>query len=311
MIDWDTLIVYVLGGISGVIVTFILTWVSDWRRRQNNVDQLRRLSYSDILRIFSNLSWLDGYISTDLKARKLNFDDASIAKTWLSLYQSYLDKILDDDWYKQLRAESLVFSSFTKEEKTAMNAIYELLSLTVGGRIYEATMEVFDKIERPRNRIIKQGEGVSNIVNELQNFIRSGLNEEVLLAVATHRDKWHIAMIFHRREIEEMLSKAVQQGIISLPGWAGPQVDRDFLGNIGEQFVNKQLVTKQKQVLSQCWNCRRYDSGTCAAFPKGIPEDILCNRFLHTKEYSGDRGIRYDPLDKTSINFAEKEAPEK
>ncbi|MGA7076757.1 MAG: hypothetical protein WBZ42_09495 [Halobacteriota archaeon] len=266
------------------------------------------MSYSDILRIFSNLYWLRGYISTDLEGGKLNFDDNALVNTLLTFYQSYLEKILDDDWYKKVRAEPHVFSSFTKDEQTAMNAIYELLSLTVAGRISDTSIEVFHKILAPRDRIISQKEGVSNLIDELENLIRSGLSEEVLVAVATRRDKWYIAWIFHQREIEEIFSEAERQGILSS---AGRRAHPDFLVNIGEQFAHKSFIKNQKRVLSQCWNCKHYDNGTCAAFPGGITEEILSNRFLHTKEYSGDRGIRYDPIDTTSVNFAEKKAAEK
>jgi hypothetical protein len=308
MIDWDTLIVYVLGAIFGVILTFLLTGFSDWKKRRSNTDSLRRLSYSDILRIFSKLYWLRDYISTDLAARKLNFEDDALANTWLEHYQSYLKEILDDDWYKRARADPNVFLRFAKDEQTAINAIYELLSLTVAGRIYDASIEVFHKIAAPRKRIISQRDGVSNLIDELENYIRTGLREEVLLSVATRRDKWYIAWIFHRREIEEIFSEAERQGILSS---AERHAHPDFLVNIGEQFAQTSFNKKQKRVLSQCWNCKHYDNGTCAAFPGGIPEDMLSNHFLHTKEYSGDRGIRYDPIDTTSINFREKEATEK
>jgi hypothetical protein len=49
----------------------------------------------------------------------------------------------------------------------------------------------------------------------------------------------------------------------------------------------------------QCWTCKHFDKkskATCKAFPEGIPSEILFNAFDHTKPYSGDHGIRFEPL---------------
>lgn len=35
----------------------------------------------------------------------------------------------------------------------------------------------------------------------------------------------------------------------------------------------------------------------CAAFPNGIPEDIVLGLVSHTTEYPGDNGIRFAPLE--------------
>lgn len=47
--------------------------------------------------------------------------------------------------------------------------------------------------------------------------------------------------------------------------------------------------------VSQCAVCKHKDSAraTCAAFPSGIPDVILLNRYDHSNEYPGDNGIRY------------------
>jgi hypothetical protein len=36
---------------------------------------------------------------------------------------------------------------------------------------------------------------------------------------------------------------------------------------------------------------------TCAAFPDGIPEEILVGRFNHRAAHPGDNGIQFDPED--------------
>jgi hypothetical protein len=59
--------------------------------------------------------------------------------------------------------------------------------------------------------------------------------------------------------------------------------------------------------LSQCSGCKHSMKagrratgelyGRCAAFPDGIPEEILWNEVRHTKPYPGDHGIRYEPIE--------------
>jgi len=52
-----------------------------------------------------------------------------------------------------------------------------------------------------------------------------------------------------------------------------------------------------------CMRCRHYDFGgrlnphknACAAFPDGIPEEILLSRVQHVEPYPGDHGIRFEP----------------
>lgn len=53
----------------------------------------------------------------------------------------------------------------------------------------------------------------------------------------------------------------------------------------------------------QCLTCtRRQDTGTengqtrCAAYPDGIPWQILDGRIDHRQPYEGDGGLRYAPM---------------
>jgi hypothetical protein len=54
---------------------------------------------------------------------------------------------------------------------------------------------------------------------------------------------------------------------------------------------------------SQCVNCKhkinaqgeRYPRGTCAAFPHGIPKEIVFSQFDHRYRYPGDNGIGWEP----------------
>jgi len=54
----------------------------------------------------------------------------------------------------------------------------------------------------------------------------------------------------------------------------------------------------------KCIRCKYYDpkSGTCAAFPGGIPDDIYFGSFDHVNPYPNaenptDNGIRFEPIE--------------
>ena len=52
-----------------------------------------------------------------------------------------------------------------------------------------------------------------------------------------------------------------------------------------------------KMTSDQCVLCKHYRmTGTCAAFPRGIPDEILTGAFDHTQPYPGDHGVRFEPL---------------
>ena len=54
----------------------------------------------------------------------------------------------------------------------------------------------------------------------------------------------------------------------------------------------------------QCLECRHYKSEekgmVCAAFPKGIPDEILWGEHDHREPYEGDNGIRFEPVEATN-----------
>lgn len=47
----------------------------------------------------------------------------------------------------------------------------------------------------------------------------------------------------------------------------------------------------------QCNECVHLFAGktACAAFPDGIPKEILLNRHDHREAYPGDKGVRFEP----------------
>ncbi len=50
-----------------------------------------------------------------------------------------------------------------------------------------------------------------------------------------------------------------------------------------------------------CLDCRHFvdEKGPlkCAAFPEGIPEEILNGEVDHHEPYEGDHGIQYEPIE--------------
>jgi hypothetical protein len=43
----------------------------------------------------------------------------------------------------------------------------------------------------------------------------------------------------------------------------------------------------------------------CAAFPEGIPAAIAEGSFVHTEEFPGDNGLRFDPADHATAELAQ------
>ena len=49
---------------------------------------------------------------------------------------------------------------------------------------------------------------------------------------------------------------------------------------------------------NQCIGCTRFMFGVCAAYPDGIPVEILNGTVDHTKPYKGDHGILFEAVDR-------------
>jgi hypothetical protein len=59
-----------------------------------------------------------------------------------------------------------------------------------------------------------------------------------------------------------------------------------------------------------CQSCKHFrrdiDTDTiCAAFPDGIPIEIIAARHDHREPYPGDHGIRYEPITMNAARFRE------
>lgn len=54
-------------------------------------------------------------------------------------------------------------------------------------------------------------------------------------------------------------------------------------------------------VKTSCLSCKHYTKfsvpPTCAAFPRGIPEEILNGKDDHKRPFRGDNGIQYEEED--------------
>lgn len=57
----------------------------------------------------------------------------------------------------------------------------------------------------------------------------------------------------------------------------------------------------------QCLLCKHFNFAGegCAAFPAGIPPEILSGEFDHRKAYDGDGGIRWEPADDKAAKLSE------
>lgn len=65
------------------------------------------------------------------------------------------------------------------------------------------------------------------------------------------------------------------------------------------------------QGFNLCWACKRLreesvgdpiQTGTCDAYPLGIPLEIFAEGYDHRNSFPGDNGLRFEPIDET---FAE------
>ena len=54
--------------------------------------------------------------------------------------------------------------------------------------------------------------------------------------------------------------------------------------------------------IPQCWKCKYYKTKLrCDAF-KEIPIEIYKNKVSHRKNYEGDNGIRFEPIEEKESN---------
>ena len=55
------------------------------------------------------------------------------------------------------------------------------------------------------------------------------------------------------------------------------------------------------QLMPQCFRCKHLHGDesrmTCDAFPEGIPDELVHDTRDHKKPFTGDNGIRFEPID--------------
>jgi hypothetical protein len=60
--------------------------------------------------------------------------------------------------------------------------------------------------------------------------------------------------------------------------------------------TDKFIWKSEDLIIAACVTCRhKREGGTCAAFPKGIPREILNGKERHEQPVKGDNGTQYEP----------------
>lgn len=209
MDDWITALISILGPIIGVVVGYRLATVSARSENKNNVERLRRLIYTDVLRIFLFLakivSMTDGY----LKDPKIKTDDAETLNALLQVNRAATERNLSNEWYRSARAEPFIFSQLSKKEQDAINRIYDLQLLTTNEGFFNAALKPFsknvDKSELPKVQFFAEKISREDTVKQMMKAIRGGLDEGLLLDVSTGRSRELVTLIFKKQEPEDAL----------------------------------------------------------------------------------------------------------
>lgn len=71
------------------------------------------------------------------------------------------------------------------------------------------------------------------------------------------------------------------------------------MAKLSDELLNAQLdYIEECFGWQQCDYCRHFHhDGTCDAFPKGIPSEILGGQHNHRQPFTGDNGIRFEEAD--------------
>lgn len=200
MIDWDTLIVLLIGTAFGAILAFLLTLLLEKRENKRKVRALRRWLYNDIYWIFFDFKTLREMIVESLADKRYEafLHDAKHVDAMLDFLGQLYERALEDDWYKRARADPYVFAQLSENELRVIDGIHLLLSkeyATSKANVFRALVR--QEVERPEDRFELENATVERIIGALQKFIKGGLiKDEFLKLAASEEDKSNIDLMF-------------------------------------------------------------------------------------------------------------------
>jgi hypothetical protein len=191
MIDWDTLIVLLIGTAFGAILTFLLTLFLEKRETKRKVRSLRRWLYNDIYWIFFDFKTLREMIAESLADEKYEefLHDANHVDAMLDFLSQLYELALEDDWYKRARAEPHVFAQLSENELRAIDGIHLILSkeyATSKANVFRALLR--QEVEKPKDRFELEKAKVERIIGALQRLIKGGLNRDEFLKLAVSQE---------------------------------------------------------------------------------------------------------------------------
>ena len=200
--DNVAIFVAILVGSFTTFIGFLLAIVSRYFQNRQNEDRLRRLIYSEIMGMLSSLHHLEASIHKDMRTE---YTDEEQVALLLDTYRVFLESAFRENWYQNARADIHTFSRLRKDEIATFSAIYDLQSALLADRAFDIRARATRKMDLA-DKIKGVNDYVEFIIIQMEDLIREGLDEHLLLEMSTERDRKYAAWIFHKREMSQIMS---------------------------------------------------------------------------------------------------------